>query len=152
MSANQYDIGLATFERIRATFPSLVMNLDLHPDHMDLAMDIPAQAGLSFNVDLNLQNRDELHLVASGLWVEWFPCTNPKKVEEYFESVCGVLSGQFRILEHWRGKRAVKSELQRPTDSQWKTVATWLTLSALIPWPRKTFKIVQNVPDAGPHA
>jgi len=54
-------------------------------------MDIPAQPGLSFEVHLNLQNRDELHLVASAFWCEWFPCSNPKKVERYIEAVSGLL-------------------------------------------------------------
>jgi hypothetical protein len=71
-------------------------------------MDIPAQPGLSFKIDRNLQNVDECHLSASALWVEWFPCTNLKKVAQYFEAVSGLLSGRFRLLEHWRGRRAVK--------------------------------------------
>jgi hypothetical protein len=151
MSTTQYGIALSTFERIRTAFPALTMKLDLHPEDIDLAMDIPAQPGLSFRVDLNLQNLDELHLVASALWVEWFPCTDPKKVEDYFEAVSGLLSGQFRILEHWRGKRVVRAELQRPHDGGWKTMANWLTLSVLIPWPRKTFKTVQNLPSVESH-
>lgn len=145
MSTKQYEIALSTFERIRAAFPTLTMKLDLRPEHVDLVLDIPAQPGLSFDVDRNLQNLDELHLVAKPLWVEWFPCTDPKKVEEYFEAVSGLLSGRFRILGHWRGKRTVRAELQRPDGSGWKTVANWLTLSALIPWPRKSFKVVQNL-------
>jgi len=149
MPSRQYEIGLSTFERIRAAFPALAMKLDLHPQHVDLAMDIPAQPRLSFNVDLNLQNLDELHLVASSLWVEWFPCTDPKKVDDYFEAVSGLLSGEFRILEHWRGKRAVRAELQRPSSGGWKTIANWLVLLS-VPWPRKSFKVVQNLPSAEP--
>jgi hypothetical protein len=117
MKTDQYGIAISTFERIRVAFPALAMNLDLHHKHVDLAMDIPAQPGLSFHIHLNLQNVDELHLSASALWVEWFPCTNPKRVEEYFEAVSGLLSGQFRILEHWRGRRAVKAKLQRPATA-----------------------------------
>ena len=113
------------------------MNLDFHHKYVDIAMDIPAQPGLLFDVHLNLQNVDELHL---------------KKVDRYFEAVSALLSGQFRILEHWRGKRVVRSELQRPDGAAWKTTANWLTLSALIPWPRKTFKVVQNLPGVESHA
>ena len=152
MSTRQYEIALSTFERIRAAFPGLVMNLDFHHKYVDIAMDIPAQPGLLFDVHLNLQNVDELHLVASALWVEWFPCTDLKKVDRYFEAVSALLSGQFRILEHWRGKRVVRSELQRPDGAAWKTTANWLTLSALIPWPRKTFKVVQNLSGVESHA
>ena len=141
----QHETALSTFERIRAAFPALAMNLDLNPKHVDLAMDIPAQRGLSFKVDLNLQNVDELHLCASALWMEWFPCTNPKRADKYFEAVCGLLSGEFRILEHWRGKRPVKAKLQAPSHGGWKTVATWSVLLS-IPWPPKSLKVVQNLP------
>jgi hypothetical protein len=125
MPTKQFDIALSTFEKIRATFPALSMKLDLAPAHVELAMDIPAQIGLSFDVDLNLQNRDELHLLASPFWVEWFPCTKPEKVDRYFEAVSGLLSGEFRILEHWRGRRPVKAQLQRPSRGGWVSLATW---------------------------
>jgi len=123
------------------------MRLDLHPENVDLEIDIPAQVGLSFRVNLNLQG-DELHLSASRFSVEWFPCTKPEKVDKYFEAVSGLLSGRFRILEHWRGKRPVKAQLQRPNPGGWENVATWLDGSAVLPWPRKTFKVVQNKPSA----
>lgn len=125
------------------------MNLDLRHEHVELALDIPAQPGLSFKVHLNLQNLDELHLSASALWVEWFPCTNPKKVQEYFEAVSGLLSGEFRILEHRRGKRAVKAKLQAPRNGGWKTIATWSVLLS-IPWPPKRHEVVQNLPAVEP--
>lgn len=62
MPTKQFEIALSTFEKLRAAFPALSMNLDLRPAYVDLAMDIPAQPGLSFNVHLNLQHLDELHL------------------------------------------------------------------------------------------
>jgi len=142
----QFEIALSTFEKIQFAFPTLTMSLVFDDPHVDLAMDIPAQSGLPFNVDLNLQNLDELHLSASVFWYEWFPCTNPKKVEKYLEAVSGLLSGEFRILEHWRGKRPVKAQLQRPTRDGWENFATWLDVSAIVFWPRKSYKVVQNKP------
>jgi hypothetical protein len=111
---------------------------------LDIVMDIPAQAGLTFSVHLNLQNLDELHLSASSLWVEWFPCTKQEKVDDYFEAVSGLLSGRHRILEHRRGSRVVKAELQRRRMDGWETISGCSHLLS-IPWPRKTFKMVQNV-------
>src|SRR5215469_3618380 len=143
MPTPQFDIALSTFEKIRAAFPALTMNLDLHPPNVDLEMDIPAQAELLFSVNLNLQG-DELHLAASSFWVEWFPCTKSDKVDRYFEAVFGLLSGKFRILEHWRGSRPVKAQLQRPIHNGWESVATWGDISAIVPWPKKTYRIVQN--------
>lgn len=149
MSTIQHEIAVSTFERIRAAFPALAMNVDLHPKHVDLAMHIPAQSGLLFDVYLNLQNLDELHLEASALWSEWFPCTDPDRVDKYFRAVSGLLSGQFRILEHWRGNRPVKAKLQSPRHGGWKTIATWSVLLSA-PWPKKSFRIVQNVVTAQP--
>jgi hypothetical protein len=149
MQTKQYEVALSTFERICAAFPALTMNLDLCPKHVDLAMNIPAQPRLTFRVHLNLHNIDELHLEASAFGYGWFPCTNPKKVEKYFEAVSGVLSGQFRVFEHWRGKRAVKAKLQRPIHGGWKTIATRSVMLS-IPWPPKTFRVVQNLHSVEP--
>lgn len=147
MHSREFDIASATFEKIRAAFPALTMNLDLHPAHVELAMDIPAQAGLSFKLWLDFQNGDELTFSASGFWYEWFPCTNQNRVDEYFEAVSGLLSGRFRILEHWRGGRIVKAQLQSPDDGKWKSIATSTNISGLIPWPPKKLRIVQNIPN-----
>jgi hypothetical protein len=70
----------------------------------------------------------------------------PEKVDRYFEAVSGLLSGEFRILEQWRGRRPVTAQLQRPSDGDWANVATWADVSAVVPWPRKTLKVVQNKP------
>lgn len=142
--SEQYSIAMSTFERIRAAFPALEMNLDLHHKHVELAMDIPAQPGLLFAVHLDLQNVDELSLSASALWVECFPCTNPKRVESYFDAVSGLLLGQYRILEYWRGNRAVKAKLQCPSKGGWETI-TGSSRLLFVPWPPRELKIVQNL-------
>ena len=144
MNSREFEIASATFEKIRAAFPALTMNLDSHPAHVELAMDIPVQPGLSFKVWLDFQNGDELTLSASRFWYEWFPCTNQKTVDEYLEAVSGLLSGRLRILEHWRGGRIVKAQLQSPMDDKWKSIATSTNTSGLIPWPPKRLRIIQN--------
>src|SRR5258707_13538342 len=102
MPTTEFDIALSTFGKIRAAFPALTMNLDLHPKNVDLEMDIPAQAELLFRVNLNLQG-DELHLSASRFWVEWFPCTKPEKVDRYFEAVSGYCLENFVSLNTGEG-------------------------------------------------
>jgi hypothetical protein len=133
MHSQEFEIASATFEKIRAAFPALTMNLDLHPAHVELAMDIPVQPGLSFKVWLDFQNGDELTLSASRFWYEWFPCTNQKIVDAYLEAVLGLLSCRLRILEHWRGGRILKAQLQPPRDDRWKSIATSTNIAALIP-------------------
>ena len=131
------------FQEIQAAFPRLTMKLERDHPHVDFNMDIPRQAGLQFDVNLNLQNIDELHLSAGHFWLEWFPCTDEGIVNAFREAVCGVLSGEFRVLEHYRGKRAVKAELQRPSGEGWKTIGTWSTWSLPLPW-RVTTKELRN--------
>jgi len=74
---------------------------------------------------LNLQNVDELHLNAPGLWVEWFPCTRPEVLSRYVDAVRGVLAGTHRILQHHRQGRLIKSYLQRPAGTSWATIARY---------------------------
>ena len=127
------------FEEIRAAFPRLSMRLDQNPPNVDLDMDIPKQPGLTFGMNLNLQG-DELHLSAHVFWLEWFPCTQPDVVEAYREAVHGLLSGVYRIREHYRGSRAFKAELQKPDGGGWQTIGTWYGLAW--PLPRRTVEKV----------
>lgn len=140
------NINIATevFDRIQKKFPNISMRIGNQHHVLDLWMDIPKQDGLKFDIHLNLQNNDELHMtVAGNFWLEWFSCTDKVNVERYVEAVSGLLSGKYRILEHYRGKKAVKAELQSPKDGGWKTIGTWSTMSFPFPW-KKNYNIVQN--------
>lgn len=135
------------FEDIRNAFPRLSMRLDEKPSQVDLNMDIPRQPGLDFDVNLNLQG-DELHLSAGAFWLEWFPCSRPDVVEAYREAVHGLLSGVYRIREHYRGGRPFKAELQKPHEGDWQTIGTWYGWAW--PLPRRTVvRVLRNVTDAG---
>ena len=139
----EHQIAVATFQRIAAAFPLLKSVIDEAPnDSTEVTMHIPTQAGLNFDVHLNLQNSDELHLQAGALWVEWFPCTREDKAQAFFDSVVGLLSGRYRIIESRRGKRPVSALLQRPEPQGWTTVHSWSTLS--LPWPPKSSIVLQN--------
>ena len=134
------------FEEIRDAFPRLSMRLDQEPVQVDLEMDIPEQPGLAFRVNLNLQG-DELHLSAGAFWLEWFPCSRPDIVTAYREAVHGLVNGDYRIREHYRGGRAFKAELQKPCADGWEAIGTWYGWS----WPlrrRTVEKVLQNVTGA----
>jgi hypothetical protein len=141
--ASEYDIALEIFQRFEAAFPSLRMDLDLAPGPVDLAMWIPAQDGLTFAMALNLQNGDELYITTENFNCSWFPCTRPDVSNRYCEAVLGLLSGRYRILEHFRRRRVAKAELQRPKGTGWETVATSGIM--LLPWLREGVRVVQNV-------
>jgi hypothetical protein len=136
-------IAIRLFEEIRDAFPGLHMRLDKEPENVDVEMLIPQQPGLRFDINLNLQG-DELHLSAGAFWLQWFPCTRPEIIDGYRESVHGLVTGAYRIREHYRGGRAFKAELQRPIIDGWQTIGT--TSWWAWPFPRRTVeKIVQNV-------
>ena len=134
---------------IRREFPDLRIDVTQGHPNYEVMADIPAQPPrLAFSVGINLQNHDELHLTASHLWVEWFPCGDEEVFQRFMQAVSGLLSGRYRILESFVGRRPVKAALQRPIDHDaWETVACWSDLGILVPWKR-TKHVVQNVPSA----
>jgi hypothetical protein len=142
--AKRIDVGtiVKLFESIQTEFPHLRMRLERDHPHVELNMDIPRQPGLLFDVNLNLQG-DELHLSVGSFWLEWFPCTKPEVVAAFRDAVNGVLSGTFRIVEHFRGTRAVKAQLQKPTGDGWQTIGTWSTL--YLPIGQKGTRVLRNV-------
>lgn len=122
------------FAQIQERVPRLKVESS-DSENFDLGLAFPVQAGLKQPVLLNLQG-DELHFNAGHFWMEWFPCTDRAKVAAFTSAVIGYLSGEYRIVEHYRGTRCVKAELQRPGHS-WETVATWRRLHVPIPWRMK---------------
>lgn len=137
-------IALRVFRRVADEFPNLRATLEEHPTGggLEVAMIFDAQPGLDFDVHLNLQNEDELHLVAGALWIEWFPCTLPEREEAFFDAASGVLSGRYRLVEEHRGATPVRALLQRPDAHGWTTVAGWSTWA--LPWPRKKCIVLHN--------
>ena len=118
------------------------MDIRTEDPHVDINVDIPSQPGLGFDINLNLQG-DELHISAGHFWVEWSPLDDPQKTSQYFEAVCGLISGKYRILESYHMGRAAKAELQRPEGNGWETIAAWANLWCLIPW-RSSSRVLQN--------
>jgi hypothetical protein len=137
MNDENRDVAVQLFRKLQSRFPNLSMHLDLDPDHVEVSLDIPKQNGLLFDISLNLQNSDELHLNAGALWQEWFPCSDETISQQYFEAITGLLSGSNRILQHCRGRKVVKAELQQPNGSRWETIATWSCLHLPVPFMMK---------------
>ena len=127
---------------IAARFPTLNM-VENPQEPVDLSITLPIQPGLKQKVWLCLQNNDELHFTVGHFWLQWFPCTNPDRVRAYIDAVCGYLSGEYRVLEHYRGKCCVKAELQVPSAADWETIGATSHLWLPIPWG-KSFNEVRN--------
>ena len=133
-------IARGVFAEIAESFPSLKM-VENHGEPVEISVTMPVQAGLSHEVWLCLQNFDELGFSVGHFYCEWFPCTKPRRVEEYLHAVIGFLSGEYRILEHYNGAKCYKAKLQKPEGDRWHTVANWRTI-----WfPLSLKKVVKEV-------
>jgi hypothetical protein len=149
MSADEEYLRIAkeAFREIQSRFPGLRLVEDSSVP-VELNVDIPVQAGVIYPINLNLQNRDELHFSVGHFWLEWFPCSSEEKVCAFIDAVSGFLAGRYRILEHYRGRRCVKAELQKEEpEGQWSTFGTYSRLSIPLPW-RKQYRVLINLPQA----
>jgi hypothetical protein len=133
---------VALFEDLRAAFPALTMKLELEDPNVDLDMDVPAQAGLSFPINFNLQG-DELHLSAGAFWLEWFPLHGLESGRSLSgcrrRAFVGAISNPGAVRREARGQ----GPLQRPIEGDWQTIGTWADWGALFPWHRST-RVLQN--------
>ncbi len=120
-------IARSVFAEIASRFPSLEM-IENHGDPVEISITMPVQPGLSHKVWLCLQNGDELGIGVSHFYIEFFPCTKSNRVEKYLDAVSGFLSGKYRILEHYRGTRCYRAQLQKPEGDNWRTIADWATI------------------------
>lgn len=136
------DAFQSVLSSLKAEFPWLVVQEVAGHPHVESVVELPVQAGLSFPIQLNLQNHDELHLVASSLWVEWFPCTDSHKLQAFTNAVVGLVGGQFEIAESLVFGKPVAAVL-RPRHGRGEALATWSTLWALLPLPRQ-HRVVAN--------
>ena len=138
MASSGLEQARTIFAGIQTAFPDLKMQLASDPD-FELRLDIPAQPGLLFNVHMNFQNEDELHLVVGEFWFSWFPMTKKNVVRAFESAVTGVISGRCRVVEYRRRDRFVGGDLQECSLSSWKTIAKL----GCFRW-RTTTKILRN--------
>ena len=132
-----------TVDIVRLRFPTLHLAIDHDDPHVDARLEIPRQPGLDFDVSINLQNLDELHINAGALWVEWFPCGDQQVFNQFIEATTGLLSGSHRIVEYHGAGAPAKAELQRPTGSGRQKIAVWSNLRTLLPF-RRMPHVLQN--------
>jgi hypothetical protein len=135
-------IARSVFAELSKRFPSLEM-VENHGEPVEISITMPVQFGLSHKVWLCLQNGDELGFKVGHFYCEWFPCTKSDRVEKYLDAVTGFLSGEYRILEHYRGTTCYRAKLQKPEGDRWRTIATWATIWISLSF-RKTVKELRN--------
>jgi hypothetical protein len=141
--ARCYNIAEESFKKIQENFPSLKMTIDYNNKNVDLSMDIPKQEGLDFDINLNLQNDDELHISTSYIWCQFFSADSPELVEIFTNAVCGLIKGDYRILQYIKNGKVYKSLLQQPVNDDWITIYSHLSKFSL-PWTKLERNIIQN--------
>lgn len=131
MSTTPLEVARGVFETLKEEFPHFSMEFDESPKYTEVELTIPVQDGLDFEIGLNLQNVDELHLNVDDFWGEWFPCTDSKITESFLQAVRGLLSGEYRIVVLSKSEKSYKRTLQSHVESSWKTEYTQTSMH----WP-----------------
>jgi hypothetical protein len=143
-----YQAGLGIFKEIKKLYLNLEMQLDEENPNVDIMMIIPKQKGLDFEICLNLQNIDELHLEVGKLWMCWFPCTERENKNDYLNTLNGLITGKYRILETIKGNKVVKAQLQLPMNGEWISKSSGLMTFSFPSFRRRSFNIIQNTNNA----
>jgi hypothetical protein len=89
-----------------------------------------------------------LHLQSGKLWMCWFPCTEKHNVDDFFDTIHGLIMGEYRILETLRSGKVIKARLQKLQNGKWVTKSSGLLAFQWPTFGRKSFRIVQNGVDA----
>ena len=141
--AKCFEIAETKFKEIQNHFRELKMIINYEDENVDLSMDIPKQEGLDFEINLNLQNDDELHFATNHIWCQFFPADSKNVTEIFFESVIGLINGEYRILQFVNGDKVYKTLLQKPNGLNWETVYTGYEKWRM-PWVRIEKNVIQN--------
>ena len=143
MEQTQYiEIASTAINNIKATFPNLATIDDLDNKNVDLSVNIPRQAHLDFDINLNLQT-DELFISTEYFWGSWFSIKDSEVVDLYLEAVKGLITGDYRIVQYWNNNKLYKSHLQKPVGQTWETVYT-AREKTIFPWTKLTEKVIRN--------
>jgi hypothetical protein len=110
---------------------------------VELSMDIPKQNGLDFEINLNLQNDDELHISTDYIWCQLFSAESDELVDMFYESVLGIIKGEYRILQFVKNDKVYKSFLQKPNGEEWETIYRGHERIRM-PWIKVQENIIQN--------
>lgn len=139
-----YNAGMEALRNVQSLHPKLVMQIDENNPNVDINMDIPVQSGLDFDINLNLQNIDELHLSVGKLWMCWFPCTEVENSRDFVQTISGLIKGRYRILETIKRGKVVKAQLQYQQNGSWVSRSSGLLTFSFPSLGSKSFKVVQN--------
>jgi len=141
--ARCFKIAEKKFKEIQNDFPNLTMIMDYDNENLDLSIDIPKQNGIDFEINLNLQNEDELHISTDYIWCQFFSADSEELVKKFYESAIGLINGEYRILQFVRNDKVYKSFLQKPNGNNWETIYRGYERIRM-PWTTVKENVIQN--------
>jgi hypothetical protein len=109
--------------------------------NMELLMRIPQQPGLSFELTLGLQNKDEVNIGFEKFWSFFFPYEDARQLVS--ELLDAIVAGDCRLATHEQLGWVVKRELEQRSVGNWRTVYTAYSLFK-IPFLRTTVSYCYN--------
>lgn len=116
-------IASDAINKIRSHFGDLEIIEEFNDKYLDLSFNIPRQLGLDFDINLNLQT-DELHISMEFISASWFSIKSPEIVDLFIDTVKGLITGNYRIVQYWNKNKLIKCCLQKPAEAKWKNIAT----------------------------
>jgi hypothetical protein len=140
------DLGLEAAHQLIATVAKRYPDPEIVSSERtagELDWNIPVQPGLTTELWLSFSNEDEMHFSVGEFHVSYFPISPPGPGEEFVDAVSGFIDGTYQIIEHYRGSRCVRADLQKPNGDAWETMASWGRLHWPIPYS-KTYKTIKN--------
>ena len=136
----------SAIELIRSKFPELQINVDLEEPNVHAVACLEEQPELDFDISIDLQNCDELAIIAESLWASYFPIGEEDSFEKFIDAIIGLISGNYRIVEYRVLGSLIKTTLEKPCGQEWLKIYTCSPMPSLsfLPLPRKKLYI-QNL-------
>jgi hypothetical protein len=100
---------------------------------MDLLLEVPSQPGLSFDIQLGLQNYDEINVGVGPFWSYFFPFDKVKGTVS--EALDGLVSGECRIAIHRQWGQVARCVLERRQSGAFRPIYKDYRTVNLLKWP-----------------
>jgi len=118
---------IQSLRALQPAFPTIAMEIADHPP-FDFLATFPRQAGLTFNISVEM-DADELHVSVDGhLVLEVWTHNHPERIAEAIDDIRGLLAGEYRAVVYRARDSVVMTELQAPAASGWDVVGGWWEL------------------------
>jgi hypothetical protein len=90
--------------------------------HLDFALTVPVQENFSFELSVNFQNADEIHLSAKDFTTSHFPVSKNEKFAKVLAILEGLILGTLRIRCFYYNQGSfIDSRLEELVNEKWES-------------------------------